>query len=135
MKPRFQWKCSFMGTVDYIVTDETGTYCATLRHSVGKYESSIANGNGVRRDMQQAIGLLVRNSHEPIPAATIDAFNEWRLADHVAAFATIDADPERYGVIAADDPLRQPPMIAKAGRYIIGQGWIAIEPGDRADAA
>lgn len=125
MTPKFAWQSSFMGTVDYMVTDETGIYRASLRQSVSEYELSIANGDEVRRDMRGGIGLLVRGV-EPIPAATVAAFNAWRLAEHTRQIAQIDAQPDRYGVLAPDDSLRRPPMVARAAEYVTGRGWIPV---------
>jgi hypothetical protein len=125
---RFVWKCSYMGTVWYQVTDATGTYKAALRHSVGEYELSIANGDIVRRDMKAGIGLLVRdcNGATAVPAETVAAFNAWRMAEHTEQMARLDSQPERYGVIAPDDEMRRPPMTARAAVYVIGPGWTPV---------
>lgn len=131
MKTNFRWKCSYMGTVWYQVTDATGTYEAALRHSIGNYELSICNGDTVRRDAKAAIGLLVRdcNSAVAVPPETVAAFNAWRAAEHAAHMAKLDSQPERYGVIAPNDELRQPPMVARAAIYVCGPGWqpLALE--------
>lgn len=127
MNPSFKWQCSFMGTVDFMVTDETGTYRASMRLSVPSgYELSIANGDDVRRDMRASLGLLVHGV-EPISAETVAAFNTWRAAEHAAFMAKLDAQPERYGVILADDNLRKPPLVARAARYVTGHGWQPVE--------
>ncbi|MGY3482244.1 hypothetical protein ACVW1C_000127 [Bradyrhizobium sp. USDA 4011] len=124
-KPQFAWTCSYMGTVYYRVTDETGTYEASIRHSVSDYELSIANGDDVRRAMRTGIGMLVRYA-EPLPAHIVAAFNVWRAAEHAAAMAKLDAAPERYGVIPPDDELRKPPMVARAASYDHATGWTAV---------
>lgn len=129
MEPRFRWTCSYMGCTWFEVSDGAGTYELELRRSAEPYELSIANGDDCRRDMVAAIGIL-RSSHcnktprlFEVPAATVAAFNTWRLAEHREHMARLDAQPERYGVIAADDPLRKPPLAARQGHYVIGEGW------------
>lgn len=131
---RFRRMIAFMGVVEYEVTDATGTYRAEIRHSYTDYELSIANGDDVRRQIKEEVGILRRHScasrtdHSfEMPAATIEAFNAWRLAEHLAFIAHLDASPQRYGIIAADDPLRAPPMIAKRGRFERGR-WLVTEP-------
>lgn len=130
----FGWVLSFMGTVEYEVADDTGTYRAEIRHSYSDYELSIANGDDVRMHIKESVGILRRHScaspsdHSfEMPTATVAAFNAWRLARHLAFVAKLEAAPERYGVIAEDDPLRKPPMIAKRGRFERGH-WVTEEP-------
>ncbi|MHC2251015.1 hypothetical protein ACVILK_000707 [Bradyrhizobium embrapense] len=124
-KPQFAWQCSYMGTVYYRVTDETGSYEVSIRHSVSDYELSIANGDDVRHAMRTGIGMLVRHA-EALPADIVAAFNDWRAAEHAAAMAKLDAAPQRYGVIAPDDELRKPPMIARAASYDPARGWTPV---------
>ncbi|KGT73712.1 hypothetical protein MA20_42965 [Bradyrhizobium japonicum] len=114
-----------MGTVYYRVTTATETFEASIRHSVSDYELSIANGDDVRRAMRTGIGMLVR-SIDPLPADIVAAFNAWRAAEHMAQMAKLDAAPERYGIIAADDELRRPPMIARAASYDVATGWTPV---------
>lgn len=132
MQIKFEWLSSFMGVVEYRIYDSTGTYRAEIRHSYSDYERSIANGADVIRDSESAIGILRRchgvgpdYSYE-IPAETLAAFNEWRAAEHARHIAALESQPERYGIIAPNDPLRNPPMVAKRGRYIAGTGWLAL---------
>jgi hypothetical protein len=55
-----------------------------------------------------------------IPAATIEAFNAWRRAEHNARIA----QPERYGV---DDPLAKAPEPAVRGDYVFGEfRWVRL---------
>lgn len=127
VKPTFRWTCSYMGCIWFAVYDETGHYEAVLRRELGDYERSIAAPSAIP-DMEAAVGLLVRNSFPSrgIPSATVDAFNAWRLAEHAKTLAALRAQPHRYGEIPDDDPIAQPPAIARAGgRYEAGAGWIA----------
>ena len=57
----FEWKSGYMGTVDYIVTDETGTFRASLRHALGDYERSVLNphaGENYPAQVESEIGIL-----------------------------------------------------------------------------
>lgn len=130
----FAWKASYFGCVAYTVTDETGTYEAELRHSVSAYELSIANGDDVRREMASAVGILRRHNLTDngrwfeIPAATVKAFNAWRLAERSRILAEMKAAPDRYGEIDESDPFIFPPLIpARAGFYESGRGWQLVE--------
>ncbi len=129
-EPRFTWKCSYMGTVDYMVTDDTGTYFAELRHSVDSYELSLANGDGVRADWKSSIGILRRRNcirradgsySFEVPPETVDAFNAWCLQRYRESMAHLESQPERYGFIPPDDPIRKPPILARGGDYRFGE--------------
>lgn len=129
LAPQFKWKCSYLGRVAWEATDETGRYEIETQASVSDYLLSICNGDICRRDTLAMVGKIVR-AHDvlqPIPAATVAAFNAWRLAEHTAQMAKLDAAPERYGVIPANDPLRQPPAVLLGARYVIGPGWTIDE--------
>lgn len=134
-KPRFRWTFGYMGTVGFNVTDATGTYEAELRTQLSDYESSICNGDLVRQECRSAIGILRRANCQKVgtlwsyamPTDTVAAFNAWRAAEHAERIAEIKRQPERYGVLADDDPILQPPMVARAGDYVFGQNiWRAI---------
>ncbi|WP_439398557.1 hypothetical protein ACRQ5Q_14695 [Bradyrhizobium sp. PMVTL-01] len=126
--PTFRWKLSYMGGVEYEVFDETGHYRVEIRqHSPDAYELSIANGDDVRSAWKSAVGILRRASgfskrvdgHHSfeVPPDVVDAFNEWRMEQHLAMIANMESQPERYGVIAPDDELRKPPHLARGGDY------------------
>lgn len=130
MKYRFEWKTGYMGCVDYMVTDQTGTFRATLRHELGDYERSILNPHApnIVRDTESEIGLLVRcvcdNSGEISPQ-TIDAFNAWRASEHERQMAHMRANPDRYGT-EFNEPWFQPPMPVSAGRWTKESGWTRV---------
>lgn len=133
MTPHFRWQSSYMGTVDYMVTDATGTYRAALRHTLGDYERSILNYDaaGIAKHVESAIGLLTRcvcdNAGE-IPAATIEAFNAWRMAEHEKLESHLRANPERYGDESNwRDICRRPEPVA-AGRWTRESGWTRVNP-------
>jgi hypothetical protein len=128
--PTFRWKYSYMGCVSYMVTDETGTYEAEIRHGFSDYESSITNGDLSRQEAKSAIGVLRRHSSVKLgadrysfamPRATVDAFNAWRSAEHARHVAQIKAQPERYGIIPDSDPIFAPPMAARWADYVFGE--------------
>jgi hypothetical protein len=136
MQPRFAWRVSFADYIEFEVTDDSGTYRVEMRQRPpSAYWLKYANGDDVRRDMHADLGLLRRCGCGDNPArlfevsaATVDAFNAWRLAEHHAHMARLDAEPDRYGFIPADDPLRAPPLVAWRGFYVIGQGWQHSDP-------
>jgi hypothetical protein len=105
-----KFKASYMGTVWYMVTSRE--YCAEIevRHSLGDYERSIANGADVVRDMESQIGLACDGLNAP-PALAIDAINDYRLSNWQQA---MDRFP--------DFPEPKPEPVA-AGRYVSGLGW------------
>ena len=131
---RFAFKCGFMGTVSYTVTDETGTFEAELRHTLGSYERSILNpyagaGDIVSYPDQVAteIGILRRspcdNAGEVRPS-TVTAFNHWRATEHARAVAFMLERPERFGDVS--DMIAPPPVAG--GRWSKGTGWTRVAP-------
>jgi hypothetical protein len=123
--PFFRWKCSFMGGIEYEVFDETGRYLVEIRdRSPGAYELSIANGDHVRSEWKSSVGILrcfsSANNFEARPEI-VDAFNEWRMEQHLDFIRQIESQPDRYGFLAPDDPLRNPPPLARGGRYVMGE--------------
>lgn len=129
---RFAFKCSYMGSVWFTVTDATGTYEAEYRHTLGSYERSILNPNAAGSDerpyadqVESEIGILRRsvcdNAGE-ISAETIAAFNHWRMSEHarvMAYFAERDM---------LDESDKVPPPIVTAGRWTRGHGWTPVAP-------
>lgn len=128
----FRWKTSYMGCVWYEIVDETGRYEAELRNKLGDYERSILNYDpaGIAKHVESAIGLLTRcvcdNAGE-ISAATIAAFNAWRLAEHEKQMAHMRANPQRYGT-DFPEPWFQAPLPVAAGRWTKETGWTRVEP-------
>lgn len=131
---RFAWKCGFMGSSVYSVTDSTGTYEATLRNSLGDYERSILNPHAGAEDVvsfadqvESEIGILRRsvcdNAGE-ISAETLAAFNHWRAIEHARAIEFMAARPERFGDVS--DMVAPSPV--SAGRWTRGHGWKAVAP-------
>ena len=122
----FRWTCSYLGVVDYEITDGTGTYRAELRREASDYERGIYNGDEDQwqREVVASIGALHRYiSTEWIPDETVRAFNEWRAQKHASTIAEMKAQPHRYGdptTLERDFP---PPIPAKSGRYVSGKGW------------
>ena len=124
----FEWKSGYMGTVDYIVTDETGTFRASLRHSLGDYERSVLNphaGENYPAQVESEIGILRRcvcdNRGEVLPE-TLAAFNAWRTSEHERQMAHMRAHPDRYGT-EFNEPWFQPPKPVHAGRWSKESGW------------
>lgn len=124
----FRWVSSYMGAVDYEVIDETEVYRVTVREEAGVYLRSIYNGTPeeFERDVVGEVGLIHRHAdvEVPIPGGTVEAFNRWRFDSHQLSLDQMDAQPERFGVISADDPLRKPPVTVIGGHYALGRGWV-----------
>lgn len=130
----FRWKGSAMGTVWYRVTGDGNPYDVEVRRLATDHERRIFNGEEAewRRDVLGSIDLLRRSGScdLPIPTEVVAAFNEWLLAEHEKHVRSIKGHPERYGEIADDDPLLEPPRPVKGARYAVGTGWIVeTEPG------
>lgn len=133
---RFAFKCGFMGTVSYTVTDETGTFEATLRHALGSYERSILNPHAGAEDVvsyadqvETEIGILRRSAGEnagEVRPSTVAAFNHWRATEHARAVAFMLERPERFGDVSD----MVPPLPVTGGRWTRGHGWtpVALEP-------
>jgi len=123
---RFAWTCSGMGHVYFKVFD--GQQQAEMEyasiHSLEPYYMQHLNEQG-RQDAPHGVNLLrYHHSHKPVSQDLLDAFNAWRLAEHLKSWAHLEANPARYGVIAADDPLRQSPEVLRGGWYVVGRGWV-----------
>ena len=130
---RFRWTCAYMGCVEYEVLGDGPPYKVEIRRSTSEYERSIFNGteDEWQRDVLEAMGGL-RRYHtpcEPIPDAVVDAFNEWRAAEHAARMRELRSQPERYGEIAEDDPAFAPPSPAHALVYVPAKGWMTTYAG------
>jgi hypothetical protein len=131
--PSFRFKCSYMDCIEYEVIDTDGErYRVEIRErSPDAYALSIANGDGVRSEWKSSVGILRRASGYAkgtngkysfeVPPDVVDAFNEWRMEEHLRQMAILDAHPEKYGVIGPDDELRRRPMLARGGDYRFGE--------------
>lgn len=124
---KFSRKSAYRGTLWFdCYGQEEGSGELELRMGLDDSERAELNytPEALERDVLGSIGVLQwRHGLEPVPQAMLDAFNAWRLAEHSAAIAKMDAAPERYG-LTPDDPLRTPPPLAWAGgQYMVGEGW------------
>lgn len=129
--PTFRWKLSYMGGVVYGVHDETGSYEVEIAlRSPDSYHLSVCNGEDVRSEVKSRTGILRRHScirradgswTFEVRPEVVDAFNDWRMAEHFRWLAKLEAEPERYGVIGPDDPFRQLPILARGGDYRFGE--------------
>jgi hypothetical protein len=123
MKHHFIWRCSYQGCVWFDFTDSTGRYEVRLRTRLEDYERERLNGPDVIRDEESVIGYLIRNG-QPIPAETVHAFNAWRREEARKWNRKFDDNPDRYGTIAPDDPIRQPTWLAKgSAHWQMPDGW------------
>jgi hypothetical protein len=130
---RFRWTCAYMGCVEYEVLGDGPQYKVEIRRSTSEYERSVFNGteDEWQRDVLGALGGL-RRYHMPtesIPDPVVDAFNDWRAAEHSARMRELRSQPERYGEIAEDDPVFAPPPPVHALVYAPGEGWTTTYAG------
>lgn len=117
MTYNFRWTYTYMNSTWFDVTGDGQRYEIELRRGVCDYERSISNRTDAEwtRDVVPLIGMIHRGGGYPIPQPVVDAFNEWRMADHIANRKQIDAHPEKYGVINWDnDPMFRAPAIVRA---------------------
>ncbi len=123
MKPHFAFASSFMNVVEFDCADSTGSYRLSLRMGVSDYERSIYNGTAEQyeRECAAVTGYLRGVGGQRVPLATVAAFNDWQAEKSRYANARFDAEPERYGIIPADDPIRKP-IQAKGAAYW-DDGW------------
>jgi hypothetical protein len=144
MTHTFRWTCSYLGCIEFEISNPTERYLAEFRHAASDYELSICNGDDVRRDALASIGILRRKwstdaesrawreSPETarlyqVPSETVAAFNAWRFAEQRRRIADIESQPHRYGILADGDPIRKPPLHADSGYYVCGKGWTRVE--------
>ena len=136
----FAWTCGYRGTTWYNVYGDGATYEVKVRRTILNDEASLYNGTPEEfaRDVVGAVGLVHRTyrNSQPIPDAVVAAFNAWRAQEHAKILAMISEAPDRYGHLATDDPIRQPPAVVRGARYVVGTGWAINEsPGDGISAA
>src|SRR4051812_5289227 len=113
MGPQFRWTCSYQGCAWFRVCDDTGTYEIELRHRLEDYERTRLNGGpdgAYAQECARLIGYLVPRypRTNPLPLSTAAAFNIWQIDECKEWVRKIEAEPERYGVLAPDDELRSP---------------------------
>ena len=129
---RFAWVGSGMGWVSWHVFGDGERYevetWAPSPLSVDYFRGNVA-ADVWKREFEGCRGKLKRAhySTRPIAQGVVDAFNAWRLAQHREWIAKILGDPERYGKIAADDPILVKPAKLEGARYVVGHGWVTNE--------
>jgi hypothetical protein len=126
IKAHFVRSGHYRGVGQYKCYDDRGAYELEVRESYDPYEGGNWNYTPAEfeRDVVGSVGFLHTRSGARICQETVDAFNAWRLAEHQKQMAKLDADPKRYGIIAAEDPWRTPPAIVQGGYW--RDGWHAI---------
>jgi hypothetical protein len=121
---RFRWTCSYMNSASFDVIGDGQMYSIELRRGVCDYERSIFNGTEEewQRDIVPLIGCIKRDSgsrDSGIKQEVVDAFNAWRMAEYLEHRASIDAQPEKYGIVDWDnDPVFPAPKPVRAVRAI-----------------
>lgn len=147
---RFRFESGYQGDQDFTVYGDGEPYRVSLRVAA---DALVPRGWNYdqptyERDVVASVGLLRRHDGREvaIPAAVVEAFNAWRLADYQRARQLIDEQAERYGVIDWErDPVFKRPIPARAGAYYtvrwnrpgpdcwkhgcVGLGWVVGDPG------
>lgn len=123
MKPHFQFASSYMNTIEYECRDSSGLYRLKLRVGVSDYERSIYNGTpqDYERECTVVTGYLTALDGRRVSLTTVAAFNVWMAEKSNHANARFDAEPDRYGIIPADDPIRKPLQAKGAACWL--NGW------------
>ena len=112
MKTRFKFKCGYLNRVWFDVYDETGAFEVEYRHRTCDYERKIYNGD---YDAEQGplVGYLQPETYDrTVDLRLVEAWNEFQREERARFVALLEASPERYGELPANDPLRQPQFIA-----------------------
>jgi hypothetical protein len=119
----FRWTCSGLGESDYDVFGSPDVTKLRLRYEATDYQRSISSYDEAawQRDVVGAIDLLhATGGGGHVTQDMVDAFNAWRLAEYMAHRRSIDAQPERYGVIDwASDPVFKRPRVVRGARYAV----------------
>jgi hypothetical protein len=123
---RFAFRCSYQGSTWFEVIGDGNSYQIELRHSLHGYERRGWNGNDARW-LTEIVPTLhsIRRDNRPdiaIPDPVVDAFNTWRIVDHTRNLQLLLDNPHRYGVVAADDPIRRQPSTVRALQLRSGPG-------------
>jgi hypothetical protein len=106
-----EFKCSYMGTVEYRVWSRDFCAIVDCRLSLGDYERSIANGADCLRDMEAKVGLGSIGLDAPPPEA-IGAINAHRRQKWQEAC-------DRFGALE----IGPPPEDVRAGRWAPETSW------------
>lgn len=77
-----------------------------------------------RRDVVGRENLISLFNTSAPSKELVDAFNAWREKLHAELLDRVCSQPDRYGVIAQDDPIRKPYPVVHAASYEIGVGWV-----------
>ena len=101
-KYRFEWKCSYLNQVWFMVHGDGESYEVRLRTRLCDYEASIYNGGPAkyRETNEPLVGLLMREHcyrRPPLSLDVVRAFNDWRRAENATTNAHFAANPHRYG--------------------------------------
>jgi len=126
MTYRFAFAWGYMGHTGTRVSGTGEPFEVAVRHTVSDYERRhMSGGEDAFVQAVAEIGMLRRehNIDREMPAELVAAFNAFRAAEHARSIVQIEADPRKYGVLDADDPIRVPPITAWGARYVRDVGW------------
>lgn len=121
MPYRFRWTCSYAGCVTFMVYGEGEPFEVEVRRRAVELERRrLTGGDAAFVENIAKIGLLQRRSwsQRGVSPELVEAFNRWHAGEHAAMVKKFRDNPDRYGVIADDDPLLAPPCPVYGGAYI-----------------
>ena len=118
-KYNFSFSCGFADELWTKFSGPTGSGELVFRHRVSDYWLKQANGDDVRASWRFCVGK-VRLEHfykkPPLTQELVDAFNAYRSDEYESSWASMRAQPERYGPFDESQYLAGRP-IAATGCY------------------
>nr|WP_314561300.1 hypothetical protein [uncultured Pseudomonas sp.] len=124
---RFKQRVRFAGQWEHDVWENGRHYRVIVGDSSHRHLRDWMSGLTDEEYLRDVVGRenLISCLNQSAPsAALVDAFNAWRQELHTEHLNRLCSQPERYGVIEQDDPVREPYPIVHAARYEPGAGWV-----------
>lgn len=124
---RFRQRLRFAGQWEHDVWENGRHYRVIVGDSSHRHLRDWMSGLTDEEYLRDVVGRenLISCVNQSAPsAALVDAFNAWRQELYTERLNRLCSQPERYGVIKQDDPVREPYPVVHAARYEPGVGWV-----------
>jgi len=124
---RFKQRARFAGQWEHDVWENGQHYLVIVGDNSHRHLRDWMTGLTDEQYLRDVVGRenLISCLNQSAPsAALVDAFNAWRQELYTERLNRLCGQPERYGVIEQDDPVREPYPIVHAARYELGIGWV-----------
>jgi len=124
---RFKQRLSFAGQWEHDVWENGRHYRVIVGDSSHRHLRDLMSGLTDEEYLRDVVGRenLIGCLNQCAPsAALVEAFNAWRQELYTERLNRLCSQPERYGVIEQDDPVRKPYPVVHAARYEPGVGWV-----------